>query len=285
MAPVLSFSKAPSLGGVRGLQTRSRRGSSARATAANSPTAQDGQQIWFPGTEPPSHLPKDWPAYAGFDPARLGENRAQLEWNFQAELQHCRWAMLGAAGILTTDLMNRLGVASLPEWFEAGASNRWDADPLTLFVVQARWQFPVAIVDCPLQLKGDSECGACSSPAQMYMMGFVEMKRFYDFKSPGSQGKAGSFIGFEKWFQGTGTPGYPGNIFDPLKLAKDGQTFETRKTQELKNGRLAMVAMAGFFVQAYTTGESPLTNLAEHIRDPWNANAFHSAYLQLTGKQ
>ena len=47
---------------------------------------------------------------------------------------------------------------------------------------------------------------------------------------------------------------YPG--FDPLNLTND----ET-KLKEIKNGRLAMIAMAGLFCQANTTGVSPLENL------------------------
>lgn len=37
--------------------------------------------------------------------------------------------------------------------------------------------------------------------------------------------------------------------FDPLNLAGDARTFERLRVQELKNGRLAMVAWLGFAAQ------------------------------------
>ena len=40
-----------------------------------------------------------------------------------------------------------------------------------------------------------------------------------------------------------------GILFDPLGLSKDVAAFEDNKVKEIKNGRLAMVAWAGFFAQ------------------------------------
>jgi hypothetical protein len=46
----------------------------------------------------------------------------------------------------------------------------------------------------------------------------------------------------------------------------------TPAPQELKNGRLAMVAFLGFVAQHAATGKAPLAALGEHIGNPWGAN-------------
>ena len=77
------------------------------------------------------------------------------------------------------------------------------------------------------------------------------------------------------WDKGTLDRNYPG--FDPAKLTKD-----YTKAAEIKNGRLAMLAIAGFFVQHQVVGGSPLGNVLAHIADPLNVNALHNVALFAT---
>uniref|UniRef100_A0A0F7GYJ7 Chlorophyll a-b binding protein, chloroplastic n=1 Tax=Hypseocharis bilobata TaxID=253189 RepID=A0A0F7GYJ7_9ROSI len=195
---------------------------------------------WLPGLDPPPYLNGTLAGDYGFDPLGLGEDPESLKWYVQAELVHARFAMAGVAGILVTDLLRVTGISNLPVWYEAGAVKYKFASTTTLFLVQ------------------------------MILMGFVETKRYMDFVNPGSQAEEGTFFWLEESFQGL-EPGYPGGpIFNPLGLAKDIKNAHDWKLKEIKNGRLAMVAMLGFFVQASVTHVGPIDNLMEHLSNPWH---------------
>eukprot|EP00798_Chlamydomonas_sp_ICE-L_P030899 gene30899-35952_t len=195
--------------------------------------------MWYPGNPSPAHLDGSLPGDYGFDPLNLGSDPEVLKWMQQAELQHCRWAMVGTAGILYTAVAAQ-GGQDIPQWYDAGeVANAKSAIPFgTLFITQ------------------------------MILQGWAESKRLMDMRVPGSQGD-GSFFGITDDFKGKEV-GYPGGrYFDPLGLAGgDATKYAEFKVKEVKNGRLAMVAMVGFWAQHAATGAGPIENLVAHVSDP-----------------
>lgn len=200
------------------------------------------QASWMPGSKHPAHLDGSLPGDFGFDPLNLGKDPENLKWYVQAELVHARFAMLGTAGILIPEALTKAGALNVPVWFEAGAA-------------------PGAV--------GISDFKSLLA-IQLILMGWVETKRYMDFKTPQSQGAEGSFLGFESVLGGSGENGYPGAAFDPFGFAKEPEKAAELKLKEIKNGRLAMISMLGYYGQAVATGKGPLDNWLTHLADPFH---------------
>lgn len=197
------------------------------------------RQVWFPGNDPAPHLDGSMPGDYGFDPLSLGSDPKILKWFQQAELVHARTAMTAVAGIIFPAVATKAGVLNVPEWYEAGSV--W---------VQNNPGFPFASLLF----------------IQIVLTGWVETKRIMDFQNPGTQdnwlGEGGQFKPMAN--------GYPGgSFFDPFGLSR-GSEAQLRKYQdnEIKNGRLAMVAFLGFVAQHAATGKGPIDNLIDHINNP-----------------
>mmetsp|Transcript_5163 Transcript_5163/g.18909 ORF Transcript_5163/g.18909 Transcript_5163/m.18909 type:complete len:229 (+) Transcript_5163:103-789(+) len=71
---------------------------------------------------------------------------------------------------------------------------------------------------------------------------------------------------------------YPGGAFDPLGLS-DSEDIATLKVKEIANGRVAMLAIAGVFLQSAAGQGTPLEALSAHLSDPGHNNIVTSGAL------
>lgn len=145
-------------------------------------------------------------------------------------------------------LLLQIGVADLPIWSEAGKFEYYTTGPILFFI-------------------------------QMAMMNWAEVRRWQDMKEPGSMNED-PLTGANAGDTNTDV-GYPKGLFDPFGWAKDEKSANELKRKELANGRLAMVAIVGVFVQSVATGKGPVDNLFTHISDPSHHTIFQTMGIGL----
>ncbi|XP_019449531.1 PREDICTED: chlorophyll a-b binding protein of LHCII type 1 [Lupinus angustifolius] len=202
----------------------------------------------------PSYLTGELPGDYGFDIAGLAKDPVALQKYFNFEILHARWAMLASVGALVPEILDLLGAFHFvePVWWRVGYS-KLKGDTLDYLGIPglhlAGSQGVIVIAICQALLMVGPEyaryCGIeALEPLGIYLPG--------DINYPG------------------------GALFDPLNLSKDPEAFEELKVKEIKNGRLAMAAWLGFYVQAALTGKGPVRNLVEHISDPFHNNLLSS---------
>jgi len=204
------------------------------------------RRLYLPGglldpDDIPDYLTGELAGDYGYDPLGLGKDPETVEAFRAQELIHARWAMVATIGVIVPEAAQAFGDGTQINgavWWQTGAA-MLDGGLLKWYGLT---------VPLPLIVIAAAEVG---------LMGAVEKYR------QSNDGPAGFDL----------DPLYPGGeYFDPLGLADDPDAFSELRVKEIKNGRLAMMAMLGFSIQALVTKEGAFANWSQHVANPFGYN-------------
>eukprot|EP00892_Ulva_mutabilis_P009093 jgi/Ulvmu1/6556/UM003_0192.1 len=185
------------------------------------------------------------PGDYGFDPLGLwhGADLGRRRWYVEAELLHARWAMLAVVGCLVPEVLDVAGLdVGEPVWWKVGAAKLRDGVSLNYAGIEG------------FRIAGNQGLGIIVA-CQVVLMGGPEYARWVGIES---LQPVGVFL--------PGTQEYPGGApFDPAQFSRKPDQFLEQQVKEIKNGRLAMVAMLGLFAQAAATQQGPVHNLLDAV--------------------
>uniref|UniRef100_A0A6N2MXH4 Chlorophyll a-b binding protein, chloroplastic n=1 Tax=Salix viminalis TaxID=40686 RepID=A0A6N2MXH4_SALVM len=207
------------------------------------------RQLWFASKQSLSYLDGSLPGDFGFDPLGLSDPEGtggfiEPKWLAYGEIINGRYAMLGAVGAIDR------------RFWKGWPHTSRDRHP---------WSRP-AIPPAGTTATGRSIHAFC------FEMALMDSQSTGDSRTAIQAPWASSISWIEKE-----NPAYPGGpLFNPLGFGKDEKSLKELKLKEVKNGRLAMLAILGYFVQGLVTGVGPYQNLLDHLADPVNNNVLTS---------
>lgn len=179
---------------------------------------------WFPfgGLKAPLVLDGTLAGDAGFDPLGFAKDKKSLYWQREAEVKHARLAMLAAVGWPLSELWHK----DIAAFFG-----------LNSILAGANGDRAPSLFNGGL----DSVWASSMLVASITIAGFLESKAMEGGSVFWNADKPESYV--------------PGNYgFDPLGLYKSKGDKKVMETAEIKNGRLAMLAVTGYVFSEVATG-------------------------------